>query len=185
MQTAQHAARGIRHVHLDESAGADAVFGADVRAADFFEKSAFVAVIGRPSVGKSSLVNRICGGKVSIVSAVPQTTRNAIKGILSAEEGQLVFIDTPGRHISDKKFNKKMIEVSDRALEDADLILYVIDVSRPPGPEEEALCVRLAPFSGRIIIALNKIDLPSADSAAALSFLAGRFPGINSSIIHK
>ena len=71
------------------------------------DKSAFVAIVGRPSVGKSTLVNLLCGAKLAIVSPVPQTTRNAIRGILTRKEGQLVFTDTPGRHDSGKKFNRK------------------------------------------------------------------------------
>ena len=71
-------------------------------------KSAVVAVVGRPSAGKSTLVNALCGAKVSIVSPVPQTTRNRVRGILNAEEAQLVFIDTPGFHLSAKKINTYM-----------------------------------------------------------------------------
>ena len=101
------------------------------------KKTAFVAVIGRPSAGKSTLVNKICGQKVAIVSDVPQTTRNAIRGILNSDRGQLVFIDTPGRHKSLKKLNLKLMDVSQRAAADSDLILYVIDCTRLPGEEEE------------------------------------------------
>ncbi|MDR0497552.1 MAG: 50S ribosome-binding GTPase, partial [Treponema sp.] len=87
-------------------------------------KAAFVALVGRPSVGKSTLLNLLCGEKVAIVSALPQTTRNAVRGILTRPEGQLVFIDTPGRHVSEKKFNKKLMDVSDRALDDSELFVY-------------------------------------------------------------
>jgi GTP-binding protein Era len=142
------------------------------------KKAAFVAVVGRPSVGKSTLVNQICGQKVAIVSAVPQTTRNAIRGILSRSEGQLVFVDTPGRHISDKKFNKKLTEVSGRQAEDADLILYVLDASRPPGPEEEDIVRWLAPLSKKTVAAVNKTDAPGADYQALGAFLAERLPGL-------
>jgi GTP-binding protein Era len=137
------------------------------------KKSAFVAVVGRPSVGKSTLVNRICGHKVAIVSPVPQTTRNAIRGIYNDERGQLVFVDTPGRHHSEKKFNKKLSSVSDRSIEEADLVLYVLDASRPPGPEEEAIAADLAPFAGKILAAINKIDL-GGDIEGAKSFLRER-----------
>ncbi|MDR0475232.1 MAG: GTPase Era [Treponema sp.] len=143
------------------------------------KKTAFVAILGRPSVGKSSLVNMLCGEKVSIVSAVPQTTRNAIRGILTRPEGQLVFVDTPGRHSSERKLNKKLIEVSDRALDDSDLILYVLDASRPPGPEEEEIATRLGPFTQRLIAAINKTDLPSADCDGMHSFLSERFSGLS------
>ena len=142
------------------------------------KRAAFVAVIGRPSVGKSSLVNLLCGARVSITGAVPQTTRNAIRGILTRPEGQLVFIDTPGRHTSERKFNKKLIEVSDRALEDSEIILYVLDASRPPGPEEEAVAARLVPYSGRTIAVVNKTDLPSADYEGSSQFLQERLPAV-------
>ncbi|MDR0641332.1 MAG: GTPase Era [Treponema sp.] len=140
------------------------------------KKAAFVAVLGRPSVGKSTLVNAICGQKVAIVSPVPQTTRNAIRGIYNGEKGQLVFVDTPGRHRSEKKLNKKLISVSDRSMAETDLILYVLDASRPPGPEEEAIAMALAPFTGKIAAAINKIDSGDADPGVLKAFLREHFP---------
>jgi GTP-binding protein Era len=140
------------------------------------KKSAFVAVVGRPSVGKSTLVNRICGQKVAIVSPVPQTTRNAIRGIYNGGEGQLVFVDTPGRHRSEKKFNKKLSSVSGRSMEEADLILYVLDASRPPGQEEEDIAADLAPFAGKTVAAINKIDLGGAGIDGIKIFLRDRLP---------
>jgi len=139
-------------------------------------KSAFVVLAGRPSVGKSSLVNLFCGQKVAIVSAVPQTTRNAVRGILTRPEGQLVFVDTPGRHISEKKFNKKLMDVADRALEDAELILYVLDASRSPGPEEEAIAARLKDFQDRTAAAINKTDAAGAEPGKLLEFLGKNLP---------
>jgi GTP-binding protein Era len=123
------------------------------------KKCAFVALIGRPSVGKSTLVNKICGHKIAIVSKVPQTTRNAIRGIVNLEKGQLVFVDTPGRYSSDSKFNKKLMEISTRALEGCDLILYILDATRAPGKEEEKIAALLRSYSDRTIAAINKIDL--------------------------
>ncbi|MDR1278144.1 MAG: GTPase Era [Treponema sp.] len=149
-----------------------------VTGGDSEKKSAFVAVVGRPSAGKSTLVNKICGEKVAIVSAVPQTTRNAIRGILNRPDGQLVFVDTPGRHLSGKKFNKKLTEVSGRQAEDADLVLYVLDASRPPGPEEEAIAQWLAPLAGKTAAAINKIDAPGANPAQAAAFLEEHLPGL-------
>jgi len=139
-------------------------------------KAAFVAIIGRPSSGKSTLINRICGNKVSIVSAVPQTTRDAIRGILTREQGQLVFVDTPGRHKSEKKFNIKLSEISEKAVEDSDLILYVLDAARPPGPEEIEIASLLAAHSGRTIAAINKIDDKNADFARARAFIFQYLP---------
>jgi GTP-binding protein Era len=141
-------------------------------------KAAFVALAGRPSVGKSTLVNLLCGAKVAIVSAVPQTTRNAVRGILTRPEGQLVFVDTPGRHVSEKKFNKKLMDVSDRALDDSELVLYVLDASRPPGPEEEAVAERLNGFQDRTVAAINKCDAVGADPKALIDFLEKSLPDL-------
>ncbi|MDR0998573.1 MAG: GTPase Era [Treponema sp.] len=142
------------------------------------KKSAFAAVLGRPSVGKSTLVNRFCGEKVAIVSPVPQTTRNTIRGIVNREAGQIVFVDTPGRHKSEKKFNRKLLSLSDRSMEDADLILYVLDATRPPAGEEEAIAEKLAPLADRLTVAVNKIDAPGADLAAPGAFLREKIPGL-------
>jgi GTP-binding protein Era len=151
-------------------------------------KAAFVALTGRPSVGKSTLVNLLCGAKVAIVSTVPQTTRNAVRGILTRPEGQLVFVDTPGRHVSEKKLNRKLMDVSDRALDDSELVLYVLDAARSPGPEEEAVAEKLIAFQNRLVAAINKIDaLPDRerDDGAALekhhSFLEKHLPALPSS----
>jgi GTP-binding protein Era len=141
-------------------------------------KSAFIAVVGRPSVGKSTLVNLLCGEKVAIVSAVPQTTRNAVRGILTRREGQLVFVDTPGRHASERKLNKRLMEVSDRAVEDSELVLYVLDASRPPGPEEEAVATRIAPLAEQTVAAINKTDIQGSSVEKSMGFLAERLPSL-------
>jgi len=135
----------------------------------------FAALVGRPSVGKSTLLNKMCGEKVAIVSRVPQTTRNAIRGIVNREQGQLVFIDTPGRHASQKKLNKKLMEVSSRALDDSDLVLYVMDAARAPGAEEEEVASLLLPLAEKIVVAVNKMDIPGADFNRAAEFISLKF----------
>jgi GTP-binding protein Era len=120
----------------------------------------------------------MCGEKVAIVSKVPQTTRNAIRGIVNREPGQLVFVDTPGRHASEKKFNKKLMDVSGRALEECDLALYVLDASRAPGGEEEEVASLLAPHAGKTIAAVNKIDVQGADYKRACEFLSQKIPAL-------
>jgi GTP-binding protein Era len=152
---------------------------------DTKRKAAFVAVVGRPSVGKSTLVNLLCGAKVAIVSAVPQTTRNAIRGIVHRPEGQLVFVDTPGRHESERKLNKKLMEVSDRTIADADIILYVLDASRPPGAEEAAIATRLTPLADKTVAAVNKMDAPSADYEQTLAFLKSGLPHLDTARCFK
>ena len=143
------------------------------------KKCAFVTIIGRPSVGKSTLLNAMCGEKVAIVSTVPQTTRNAIRGIVNREEGQLIFVDTPGRHSSEKKMNKKLMEVSERFLGESDLVLYVLDVSRAPGHEEEEIASLLEKYSSKTIVAVNKIDVPDTDLNKTKEFLSQRLPSLD------
>jgi GTP-binding protein Era len=145
---------------------------------DTGKKAAFVAVVGRPSVGKSTLINLLCGAKVAIVSPVPQTTRNAVRGIVNRKEGQLVFVDTPGLHASERKFNKKLSEVSGRAVNDSELVLYMLDASRAPGPEEEAAAGRLKSLEDRTVVAINKTDAAGADSETIAAFVKERLPAI-------
>ena len=140
-------------------------------------KSAFVAIIGSPSVGKSTLLNALCGAKVSIVSSVPQTTRNAIRGIITRPEGQLIFVDTPGYHISDKKLNLRLREVVLKSLSEVDLILYLIDATREPGKEEEAIAELLSKDIHRIVVAINKIDDPEARPLLIEEFIIPRLRG--------
>ncbi len=122
-------------------------------------KCGFTAIIGRPSAGKSTLLNALCGEKVAITSAVPQTTRNAIRGIINREAGQIIFLDTPGYHESDKKLNLYLKDVVHRSLEDADVVLYVIDASRSPGREEKAVMDLLKKSGKSVIAVVNKTDL--------------------------
>ena len=122
-------------------------------------KAAFVGLIGRPSSGKSTLLNRLCGGKVSIVSPVPQTTRNRIRGMFNAPAGQLVFVDTPGYHLSEKRLNLHLRSLALQTIEESDALLYLVDVDRAPGEEERALMGLLRPHENRLVIALNKTDL--------------------------
>lgn len=123
-------------------------------------KSAFVAIVGRPSSGKSTLMNALCGHKVSIVSPIPQTTRNQVRGIVNrGDQGQLVFLDTPGFHLSEKKFNKTMMDNVTRSISDSDVAVYLIDASRKAGPEEEGLMTRLASLRKPLVVALNKTEL--------------------------
>jgi GTP-binding protein Era len=125
-------------------------------------KSAFVAIIGRPSSGKSTLLNQLTGHKVSIISPVPQTTRNRIRGILNEESGQLVFIDTPGFHLSERKLNLHLKKLILDTLKEVDMIVYLVDSTRAPGSEEKNLWHLLSPLALPLVIAVNKIDHTSA-----------------------
>ena len=144
------------------------------------QRAAIVAIIGRPSAGKSTFLNTACGEKVSIVSPVPQTTRNAIRGIVNGSRGQLVFIDTPGYHESDKKLNIRLKAIAQDRLPESDCILYLIDATREPGREEELICDMLAPVSSRLVIGINKIDLPDARPGMVRLFLEKKLQGVTS-----
>lgn len=134
-------------------------------------KSGFVSIIGRPSAGKSTLLNALCGYKVSIVSPVPQTTRNRIRGIVNREAGQLVFVDTPGFHISEKKMNLHLKDLVVSNIGDVDLILYVADVIRAPRDEEKLLLEIVADNRKKAVAAINKIDVAADGTRAMREFL--------------
>ena len=144
-------------------------------------KTAVVAIVGRPSAGKSTFLNTASGEKISIVSPIPQTTRNAVRGIVNTSLGQLVFVDTPGYHDSEKKLNLKLKGIAAEQLDSADVILYIIDSTRAPGKEEELTAALIAPYLHKTVVAINKID--AADSKVALirTFLATTFPKLESS----
>ena len=142
-------------------------------------KSATVSVIGRPSSGKSTLVNTICEMKVSITSPTPQTTRNKIRGIYTDQRGQLVFTDTPGYHLSDKEINKRMQDVTLSALKDSDMILYVIDGKRKGGKEEEAISLMIEKAKVPTVVAINKTDILSKEEMdESKNFVSSRLPSV-------
>ena len=127
-------------------------------------RSGFVAILGAPNAGKSTLLNRILGQKISITSKKPQTTRNRILGILNRPSAQLVFIDTPGVHKATDPLNIRNVETALSSLGDGDVILVIIDVARSD-PVSEGLMVRKIKTSKKpVVLALNKIDLiPKTD----------------------
>lgn len=140
--------------------------------------SGVVTIIGRPSAGKSTFLNTASGEKVSIVSSIPQTTRNAIRGIVNTTKGQIVFIDTPGYHKSEKKLNLKLQEIAKTRLEEGDAVLYLIDLSREFGEEEKNICSLLIPLQNKTVIGLNKADLASAKTELVKKELLSLLPDI-------
>lgn len=125
------------------------------------KKAGFVAIIGRPNSGKSTLMNTVCGRKIAIVSHIPQTTRNTIKGIYTKDDRQLIFLDTPGIHDSIRTFNKMLTSQAVQAVEEADAVLYIMDISRPFGAEEEGVIDMLSKTNKPVVVAFNKSDILS------------------------
>ncbi len=123
-------------------------------------RSGFVAVVGRPNVGKSTLMNQLLGHKVAIVSPRPQTTRTCIRGILTRPDAQIIFVDTPGLHKPLHKLGEVMVASAASAIPDADVVLFVVDVSVMP-TEEDRMIARMIRerTSNPVILVLNKMDL--------------------------
>lgn len=148
-------------------------------------KSAFVAVVGRPNVGKSSFINRVIGNKVSIVSNKPQTTRTNIMGVLNKQETQIVFIDTPGFHKPKNLLGEKMVKSTKEGLSQVDAVLFMADasynISRDGGlinPTEATLLKSVAKIGAPVILAINKID-KLEDKSALLEIIAMYSGGFN------
>ena len=111
-------------------------------------RSGFVAVMGRPNVGKSTLINTLLGQKIAIVSPKPQTTRNRLLGILTRDDAQIIFLDTPGIHKPLHKLGEVLVETAAAALPDADAIVWVVDVAAPPNDEDRQVAAVLARAGG-------------------------------------
>lgn len=126
-------------------------------------RSGFVALVGRPNVGKSTLMNALVGNKVAIVTPKPQTTRNRIHGILTDEKRQIIFVDTPGIHRPRTRLGAYMVEVAQRALGEVDAVLYVVDGSTPVGGTEREIAGSLQGLKTPVLLAVNKVDLLSRE----------------------
>ena len=127
-------------------------------------RSGFVAVVGRPNVGKSTLMNAYLGQKIAIVSEKPQTTRNRLLGILTREDAQIIFVDTPGIHAPLHKLGEYMVETAVRSIPDADVVLFIVDASVPPRGEDALVAdaIREQVAELPVVTALNKVDLLSS-----------------------
>lgn len=122
-------------------------------------KSGFVALVGPPNAGKSTLLNTLLGQKISIVSARPQTTRNRILGILNGPDYQIVLLDTPGLHQARRPLNAAMVRIAQETLAEVEVILFLVDATLPPPPKEQAPTRYLENATTSAILLLNKIDL--------------------------
>ncbi|WP_170086826.1 GTPase Era [Kyrpidia spormannii] len=124
-------------------------------------RSGFAALVGRPNVGKSTLLNRLIGTKIAIMSDKPQTTRNRIRGVLTRENGQVIFLDTPGVHRPKHRLGDYMTRLALATLQEVDLVLFVIDVTSKFGPGEQVILDHLQGVETPVFLVINKIDLVS------------------------
>ncbi len=121
-------------------------------------KSGFVTLIGRPNVGKSTLMNHLIGQKIAITSNKPQTTRNRIQTVLTMEEGQIVFLDTPGIHKAKNKLGEYMVNIAERTLNEVDVVLWLVEPSTFIGAGEQHIAKQLKKVSTPVILVINKTD---------------------------
>ena len=126
-------------------------------------RSGFVSLIGRPNVGKSTLLNSIIGKKVAITSDKPQTTRNIIQGIYNEKDTQIVFVDTPGIHKPNHKLGKYLNKQAYYSIDDVDVVMMLIDASMPLGPGDKFIIERLDKVDKPVILIINKIDKLTKD----------------------
>ena len=133
-------------------------------------KSGFVALVGRPNVGKSTLMNRLIGQKIAITSNKPQTTRNRIQTVYTDERGQIIFLDTPGIHKSKNKLGKFMVETAESTFTDADIILWLVEPTNYIGAGEQYILEKLKACGTPVILVINKIDTVKKEEL--LTFIA-------------
>lgn len=121
-------------------------------------KSGFVTLIGRPNVGKSTLMNRLIGQKIAITSSKPQTTRNRIQTVYTDERGQIVFLDTPGIHKAKNKLGEYMVNVAERTLKEVDVVLWLVEPTTFIGAGEQHIAAQLKTIKTPVVLVINKVD---------------------------
>lgn len=130
-------------------------------------KSGFAALIGRPNVGKSTLMNRLIGQKIAITSNKPQTTRNRIQTVYTAEEGQIIFLDTPGIHKAKNKLGQYMVNVAQKTLSEVDVIVWLVEPTTYIGAGEQHIARQLQGLHIPVILVINKTDMVKKEEVAA------------------
>ena len=130
-------------------------------------KSGFVTLIGRPNVGKSTLMNYLIGQKIAITSNKPQTTRNRIQTVLTTQQGQVVFVDTPGIHKAKNKLGEYMVNVAERTLNEVDVVLWLVEPSTFIGAGEKHIAEQLKRVKTPVILVINKVDMVKKDEVFA------------------
>lgn len=139
-------------------------------------KSGFATLIGRPNVGKSTLMNCLIGQKIAITSNKPQTTRNRIQTVYTSEEGQIVFLDTPGIHKAQNKLGDYMVGVAERTLSEVDVVLWLVEPTTFIGAGEQHIIEQLKKTRTPVILVINKIDTVKKKKSFFLSIhTAGRW----------
>lgn len=131
-------------------------------------KSGFVALVGRPNVGKSTLMNQIIGQKIAITSNKPQTTRNRIQTVYTSKEGQIVFLDTPGIHKARNKLGEYMVGVAERTLREADVILWLVEPNTYIGAGEQHILAKIKGAKVPVILVINKVDTVKRETVFAV-----------------
>ena len=133
------------------------------------KKTGFVALIGRPNVGKSTLMNRLIGQKIAITSNKPQTTRNRIQTVYTDERGQIIFLDTPGIHKAKNKLGEYMVNIAQKTLEDVDVVLWLVEPSTYIGAGEKHIIEQLKKCRKPVILVINKVD--TIDKTEVVKFI--------------
>lgn len=140
-------------------------------------KSGFCTLIGRPNVGKSTLMNHLIGQKIAITSRKPQTTRNRIQTVYTSERGQIVFLDTPGMHKAKNKLGEYMVKTANATLKEVDVILWLVEASTYVGPGDKHIAEELKKCKQPVILVLNKVDLvPKAEVPQMLDTYRKLYP---------
>lgn len=138
--------------------------------------SGFVSIVGRPNVGKSTLINRLVGEKIAAVSPRPQTTRNRIMGVCTSQNGQIVFVDTPGIHKPYSKMHQKMVHIALASLQGIDAVLLMVDCSQEFGKGDTFVLDEIKKTESPVVLALNKVDkIQKTDLLPIIDLYAGKF----------